>query len=271
MKIRKLAESTGLSIETIRKYRERGLLRPSCNPENGYYEYSNADVLNLLYIRKLRGAHLSLDAIEKTYTSDDTHVLLESYQEAIESLEDQLRILKRREMMLRLTVRHYERDVFPGNEIRLIDSFGVKYDSYFERNPDPVQMHWVRNIDLFTLVLCIEKQYFLMDILPEKIPIRLGIGTYQEVIQEEALPLPASVSVFPQGRYASFFLTVTDLESIDGKALFPVRDYLRKNNLMAAGDTTAYLYRVDNRDSQMRFIFCVRFPVEPASDKLDIF
>ena len=57
MKINELAKLSGLNSETIRKYRERGLLKPVRNPENGYYEYSWPDFLNLLYIRKLRGQH----------------------------------------------------------------------------------------------------------------------------------------------------------------------------------------------------------------------
>ena len=67
MKINTLAGISCVNAETIRKYRNRNLLRPECDPENGYYRYTQADFLNLLYIRKLRGANLSLDSIESTY------------------------------------------------------------------------------------------------------------------------------------------------------------------------------------------------------------
>ena len=110
MKINELAKLSGLNAETIRKYRERGLLKPARNPENGYYEYSWPDFLNLLYIRKLRGAHLSLDAIEATCRSGDAESLLQGYRETIANLEKQIRDLKRREMMLSITARHYERE-----------------------------------------------------------------------------------------------------------------------------------------------------------------
>ena len=110
MKINELAKLSGLNSETIRKYRERSLLKPARNPENGYYEYSWPDFLNLLYIRKLRGANLSLDAIEATCRSGDAESLLQGYRETIADLEKQVRELKRREMMLAITARHYERD-----------------------------------------------------------------------------------------------------------------------------------------------------------------
>ena len=89
MKINELAKLSGLNSETIRKYRERGLLKPARNPENGYYEYSWPDFLNLLYIRKLRGANLSLDAIEATCRSGDAESLLQGYRETIADLEKQ--------------------------------------------------------------------------------------------------------------------------------------------------------------------------------------
>ena len=87
MKINILSGLSGVSSETIRKYRDRDLLRPRCNPENGYYEYSNADFLNLLYIRKLRGANLSLETIGETYSCDGAGALLAGYRETLEALD----------------------------------------------------------------------------------------------------------------------------------------------------------------------------------------
>ena len=263
MKINELARISGVSPETIRKYRERGLLNPQCNTENGYYEYGNADFLNLLYIRKLRGANLSLDTIERTYHSEDADSLLEGYRMTIDALEEEIRRLRRREMMLRLSYRHYERDAGTLDQLRLIDAFGVKYDSYFDPGDhDPVLKLWIDNVDLFTLVVCIDRQYFGMDVLPESVPLKVGIGTYEEVLRETSFPLPHNVSIFPEGRYASFFLELADTDEVSGAALQPIRSYLRLNGLRAVSDSTAYLYRVDQTKGQLRFVFCVRVRVE---------
>lgn len=268
MKINELARLSGVSAETIRKYRDRGLLTPRCNPENGYYDYSHSDFLNLLYIRKLRGANLSLDTIESTYRSGDAAMLLEGYHATIEALEEQIRLLKRREMMLRLSFRHYERDAESLGQIRVIDAFGAKYDSYFNADDkDPVRQLWIDNIDLFTLVVRIEQRYFEDEALPERVPLRVGLGTYEEVLREEGLPLPNDVSIFPEGRYASFFLELEDTESVEAEKLAPIRAFLRKNALRAESDSTAYLYRVDSASGRIRFVFCVRFRVNPQSSR----
>lgn len=263
MKINELARISGVSPETIRKYRDRGLLTPQCNPENGYYEYSKADFLNLLYIRKLRGSNLSLEMIDRTYHSEDAASLLEGYRMTIDALEEEIKQLRRREMMLRLSYRHYERDADYLGKIRAIDAFGAKYDSYFDpADHDEVRQLWIDNMDLFTLVLCIDRRYFEIEQLPEAVPLRVGLGTYEDILRETGLPLPRNVSIFPEGHYVSFFLELEDVEHMSGAALVPVRNYLREQGLRAVSDTTAYLYRVDQAGEKLRFVFCVRVRVE---------
>lgn len=262
MKVNELARLTGLNAETIRKYRDRGLLKPKCLPENGYYEYSYADFLNLLYIRKLRGAHLSLDAIEATYSGDSAGSLLHGYQETIEALDEQIRLLLQRKRMLTLSYRHYERDAEAAGEVRLIESFGDKYDSYFEPGRiDPVLKHWVENVAFFTLVLGIEQQWFEAAELPARVPVRIGLGTYGTILEENDFAVPENCRVFPKGEYASFFLELEDLDFLPSEQLRPVREFLAREHLRPVSDTTAYLYRVDNRGGHTRFIFCTRVKV----------
>ena len=262
MKTNTLSNISGVNAETIRKYRDRCLLRPECNPENGYYEYSQADFLNLLYIRKLRGANLSLDSIEDTYFCEESDTLRQGYRDTLEELQKQIRLLKRKEMMLRLTYRHYERDAESAGSISEIQSFGTKYDMYFETDGIPEEMNvWIRNVDLFTLVINIEKYFFEAATLPVRIPFRIGMGTYQEVLEEEKIPIPETATEFPEGRYVSFFLEIDNLQSFESTKLEEVRRYLKENGLQPLSDTTAYLYRVTFADTGYHFHFCVRLRV----------
>ena len=263
MKTNTLSNLSGVNAETIRKYRDRSLLRPACNPENGYYEYSQADFLNLLYIRKLRGANLSIDSIAGTYVCDESESLRQEYEKTLEDLQKQIRQLKRKEMMLRLTYRHYERDAASTGKISEIESFGTKYDMYFESELIPEEMNaWIRNVDLFTLVINIRKEFFEAESLPERIPFRIGMGTYQDVLEEEQISIPEEAAVFPEGRYVSFFLAIDNLQSFESRKLDEVRRYLKENNLQPDSDTTAYLYRVTFADTGYHFHFCVRLRVK---------
>lgn len=264
MKINELAGITGVNAQTIRKYRERGLLRPEQNPENGYYEYSDADFLNLLYIRKLRGANLSLDTIESTYRSGEAEALLAGYRETISALEEQIQELLQRRRMLLVSYRHYERDA-ADRSIRVIDAFGEKVDRYFARGViDPVLADWVRRVELFTMVLYIEQRFFDSPSLPARVPVQLGLGTYTTLLKEHDLPIPEGCARFPEGRYASFFAELEELDSLPAAALEPIRTYLRDKRLRPLGGTTGYLYRADTSRGNLRFIFNLRLPVEEA-------
>lgn len=266
MKVKEMARVTGVNSETIRKYRDRGLLKPHCNPENGYYEYSNVDFLNLLYIRKLRGANLSLDTIASTYTSPNADELLAGYRATVTSLQDQIEQLQKKERLLRLHLEHLEHDNPPFEGVRLVDARAAKYDSYFGGEQiDPARITWVKNMDLFIQVVCVAREYLTMETLPERVPIRLGLGTYTDILAEHPFPIPADASFFPEGRYAAFFLTVEDPESIEAAQLAPIRDFLRQHHLRPESDTTAYLHRVDNSSDTTRFIFRVRVKVADHS------
>ena len=62
MTIKDLEERTGLSRANIRFYEKEGLLSP-LRRENGYREYTEADVQTLLRVKLLRGLRLPLDEI----------------------------------------------------------------------------------------------------------------------------------------------------------------------------------------------------------------
>jgi hypothetical protein len=112
------------------------------------------------------------------------------------------------------------------------------------------------------MVINIDRCYFEAESLPERIPFRIGMGTYQEVLEEEKIAIPEQAAVFPEGRYVSFFLEIDNLESFESAKLDKVRQYLRENSLQPDSDTTAYLYRVTFADTGYHFHFCVRLRVK---------
>ena len=63
MKINEVEALVGISKKSIRFYEEEGLLCPQRNSENGYRNYSDADVDTLLKIKALRKLGLPLDEI----------------------------------------------------------------------------------------------------------------------------------------------------------------------------------------------------------------
>lgn len=64
MRVTQLAKAAGVSSETVRHYTDLGLLRPARNPDNGYQEYSSADLQRLRFIARARRLGFSLKDVQ---------------------------------------------------------------------------------------------------------------------------------------------------------------------------------------------------------------
>ena len=100
--ISRLAQALGLRTETVRHYRECGLLHPRLR-ENGYFAYDPGDALSALLVRELRSQEASLPDIKQaldTQTIGDYCRMLDDRQAA---LEEQVELLRLQQERLRET------------------------------------------------------------------------------------------------------------------------------------------------------------------------
>ena len=86
MNIKEIEERSGLPRSGIRYYEAEGLLSPA-RLENGYRDYSEADLETLLKIKRLRGLGLTLAGIRRIQSGEST--LAAELQEALERLSEQ--------------------------------------------------------------------------------------------------------------------------------------------------------------------------------------
>jgi MerR family mercuric resistance operon transcriptional regulator len=63
MTIRRLADSAGVHVETVRYYQRRGLLREPSRPMGGVRRYDATDVSRLQFIRRAQAMGFSLEEI----------------------------------------------------------------------------------------------------------------------------------------------------------------------------------------------------------------
>lgn len=88
MTIKEMEGRSGMDRATIRFYEKEGLLTPR-RQENGYRDYSEADLELLLRIRLLRSLHISLEEIKAL--KDGTGELSETLNRQIRSLEAEMK------------------------------------------------------------------------------------------------------------------------------------------------------------------------------------
>ena len=68
MQIGQVADSTGLSLRTIRFYEENGLVVPTARSEGGFRLYSDSDVARLEVIKRMKPLGLSLGEMQELLT-----------------------------------------------------------------------------------------------------------------------------------------------------------------------------------------------------------
>lgn len=63
MRIKQLAEATGVPVDTIRHYEKAGLLAPPQRRDNNYRAYDTSALQRLAFIRNCRALDMSLDEV----------------------------------------------------------------------------------------------------------------------------------------------------------------------------------------------------------------
>lgn len=104
--IRQVAEITGLSLHTLRYYEKIGLLKEVNRENNGYRQYTEADISWILFIIRLRETGMPITKMvqfsnlrnEGDITARERRELLEKHRENIENqlnkLQDNLQNIK---------------------------------------------------------------------------------------------------------------------------------------------------------------------------------
>ena len=92
MKINEVEALAGIAKKNIRFYEEQGLISPRRNPENGYRDYREEDVLVLRRIRLLRKLDVPIDEIRLMLSG--SHTVGDGMRRHLISLERQQRNLQ---------------------------------------------------------------------------------------------------------------------------------------------------------------------------------
>ena len=94
--VQKLADSIGVTTETIRHYRKQGLLHPVMR-SNGYYDYTADDALTVLLTREMRSYDMALDFIRNSYRSLSIGAYNDLLAEREAALQQQLELARMHE------------------------------------------------------------------------------------------------------------------------------------------------------------------------------
>ena len=262
MKINELSRLSGINPETIRSYRNKGLLHPVQN-KNGYYEYSAADYVSLAYIRKMRGYSFTIEDIGRMYSSRDPEFLLDVFEREKLFLLDQIADLQNRLRFLELEQRHIQESSVIDN-IMIMQSIDEKID-FYDLDYFLTNRHASHRLGIYTMMtptVWIDPDVLNGGFDEEYVPIRIGIGTYRYLLSDLKTEAPASSIIIPNGVCVSQMLEISNMNQIRLEQIQPMISYAKENNCRYLSGTTGYLMNIENRDGTQICHFRIRAVVE---------
>jgi len=262
VKVNELAELTGVGIETIRKYRNEGLLFPEKRP-NGYYEYGSDDLVRLLYIRKLRGSGLSLASIRYSCEYDDREAIYDTMRRESDELAARIAELTMRRRILEMTLQHFDACKAEDNAV---SEWQVSVDSccipLAATQTDEDARQWLSHVELTAQNMILDTAALQEGALPDKLPYTYGLASYVPVLNFHRIPIPADAVLIPAGRYLALWLSPEEPGWISARQLQPLLDYAAARGYRFTGRNSGFIYRIQRENGQDRFCYRFRAQVE---------
>ena len=246
--ISRLAERIGVSADTIRYYRDLGLLNPR-QSLNGYYEYTPSDALMVLYTRERRGQDLSLQSISASLE----HETMSSYGDILSKLDQKLR--RSLEITQLALERVSETQQYISCGIRLLREGGAEayqglgtwtlctFDSEgFSKGSLAV---WTDHFPFTYAVIIIPTEELTARRGSEPYKIGAGCGALDKYVRRFELPHEHAV-LHPAARYARACITLRNPFEISSNDIRPLLDYAEKNRCSLSGGVGARLLFIED-------------------------
>ncbi len=258
MHVKQLSDITGVNIETIRSYRKAGYLQP-VRKANGYYDYDMESLITLIWIRKLRGYTMSLDQIYNYFFSQDPDELIAILNQRKEYIENEIISRQLAVRYIDLETRHIRETAEGSMGAQLFQSIDDKIDVYSLEN----RSEQFKELQFsLTPTVFIPKEVLNGPMSSATVPIQIGIGTYQYILDERGIKRPKDAVVVPNGLNITQLLVLRNFHEISIEELAPMMTYAKANGLTFQSDTTGYLMRIEIADQKPVFHFRIRACVQ---------
>lgn len=244
MTIKEIEQATGLPLASVRYYESERLISPG-RGDNGYRNYSQDDLDNLLKIKLLRQLHISLEEIQalKNGTADLNTVLdraletLDRETEELDHARDLCRILRQDNLSYaQLKAQPYlnrlEQTV--PSALASVPPVSGTYDQLQDGSRCPFRRWFARNFDqtlYLTLFLIFAQLVFKVNISSGSIPLSLGIFAVPQLLMLVLEPLMLHFFCTTPGKFL-FGLKIT---RGDGSPLSLKDAFQRTKSVMVRG------------------------------------
>ena len=238
--VRQLSRRLGVSTDTIRHYRELGLLHPQIR-ENGYAEYGTDDMLRILVTREMRSMDISLPETQdflhrRTMGSFNDWLSLrrQALCDHISRLQMELSRLEETRAYASCGVRLLGRvEEFDGPSTWAVSAIGVK-DPYARGE---VLAEWIDRFPFTYVSATIALGDLLAAQGDEPYPVTMGAGALAKYVEAFSLPLPDYAHFQPGGHFIRTCIVTRDPLHITPRDLAPLHAYAAEHGFAFASCT----------------------------------
>jgi DNA-binding transcriptional MerR regulator len=264
---KKFAASLGITPETIRHYREIGLLRPKMR-ENGYYDYTVDDALTALLTREMRAYDMPLEFIRESYVAGN----IAEYNRLLEEREAALyRNLERIKLEL---VRMQETRVYASCGMRILNGVeefdgpptwavaaASRSSGFITECRLPV---WVDHFPFTYVSATIPLEELNQKRNDEMYDVHIGCGALIHYVEKFDLPLDGKSFYQPGGHFIRTCIRTRDILSLTPKDIAPLLDYAKERGYVFASCTGGRLLFIENMREEPVYYLLIWVRVNPA-------
>jgi len=265
--IHALTNSIGVTAETVRHYREIGLLHPTVR-DNGYYDYSVDDALTTLLARELRSYDLRLSQTRDYFKSGTLKQYLDMLEARQEKLEHRLELLN-----LEIK-RMQETRVYASCGVRILDGIeefdgpatwaigALSRAGGLRVGRGKLLRRWTEHLP-FTYISATITLAELADRKEGPYALEVGAGALCHYVDEFNLPLPDDAYFQPGGHFIRTCIAVEDILSIGPQNLAHMHRYVEEHGYVYASCTGCRLMFIENAGRRPLYYVLIWVRIDP--------
>jgi len=264
--IKQLSRRLGVSTDTIRHYRELGLLHPQIL-DNGYASYGLHDMLRILVTREMRSMDISLPETQSFLTRQSMADYNEWLALREQALLDRIHYLQLELQRLHETKTYASCGVrllgqveeFDGPSTWAVGSIGVR-DPY---KRGEVISEWIEHFP-FTYVsatITLDDLLHTQDSSPY--PVSIGAGSLEKYVHTFSLPLPSYAHFQPGGHFIRTCIVTGNPLHITPSDIAPLHDYARAHHMHFASCTGGRILFMEDNGAVPQYYLLIWVRVEP--------
>ena len=228
--VHRICQRLGVSMDTVRHYREQGLLNPR-RSEKGYHLYSLDDMLRILLYREMRSMEVSLSEARDMFE----HRTIQDFNAWITEhgigLENQIRLLELELERLRETQVYASCGERILNSVEEFDGPGTWAVSAVGVN-EPYQRgdilaRWMDHFPFTYVSATIDLEALNAARPGQPYPVMVGAGALEKYKDTFALPLTPDARYQPGGHFIRTCVRVRNILGLTPEDLAPLYAYAR--------------------------------------------